>query len=105
MPCNLICQRFLRNIARWYGRTSTGARRWKGLKDSYDDRVYDFRVAKRVPSSTMAPLSEEYIRCGPCDIVLLKSKFEYCPCCGNNRLTKSHLSAGRAANNYLAKRY
>ena len=103
MPCNNICQRFLNNIARWYGRKSSGARRWKGSKDCYDDRVYDFRVAKRIPNNTLAPLAEEYFRCTPCDIVLLRSKYDYCPCCGNNRLTKSHRRSGR--DNYLAKRY
>jgi len=82
-----------------------GARRWKGLKQNYDDRVYDFRVAKNVPSSTKAPLSEEYMRCTTCDIVLLRSKFPNgCPCCGNkHNLSKSFVKGGR--DNYLAKRY
>lgn len=104
MPCNNICQRFLNNIARWYGRTSTGARSWKGSKDCYDDRVYDFRVANRIPNSTLAPLAEEYTRCTRCDIVLLRSKFPNgCPCCGNTRLSKSHRRSGR--DNYSTKRY
>jgi len=104
MPCNLICERFLKNIARWYGRTSTGARSWSGPKDkAYDDRVYDFRVAKRMPGGPH--LSEEYRRCSPCDIILLKSKFPNgCPCCGNKaNLTISYRKGGR--DNHLAKRY
>jgi hypothetical protein len=43
----------------------------------------------------MAPLSEEYFKCGLCDIVLLRSKFDYCPCCGNTNLTQSFVRGGR----------
>ncbi len=103
MPCNLICERFLKNITRWYGRTSTGARRWTGQKNSYDDRVYDFRAAKKIPNGG-PHLSEEYTRCTPCDIVLLRSKFPNgCPCCGSTNLSKSYRRSGR--DNYLTKRY
>lgn len=106
LRCNLICERFLKNIARFYGRTLTGARSWKGSKnDCYDDRVYDFRVAKNVPGSTKAPLAEEYSRCTPCNIVLLRSKFTSgCPCCGNTKLTRKTRRGGRESS-YNAVRY
>lgn len=95
--CKGICNRFLKNIARWRGRTITGARRWKGRKDEiYDDRVYDFRVMKKVSSHDHNRQPQDYTRCTKCEIVLLRAKFPNgCPCCGNTRLTKSFRRGGR----------
>ncbi len=85
MPCNLICERFLKNIARWYGRKASGARNWTGYKEIYDDRVYDMRVLLK-PGSLTDEEKKNYKRCGQCQIILF-SRFKKCPCCGNSRLS------------------
>jgi len=104
MACNLICERFLRNIVRWYGRTRTGARSWKGPKDNvYDDRVYDMRVL-RLPGSLTDEEKKNYRRCGVCQIII--SKFKKCPCCGNVQLSLLPYSPHKIADKKgVLKRY
>lgn len=100
--CHGICTRFLKNIARWYGRTSTGARRWHGSKVVYDDRVYDYRVMKNVGSGHFA---DDYRRCTKCDIVLMKDAYDSCPCCGNTQLSLRHRRGGRFQKPWRRKVY
>lgn len=99
--CVGICDRFLRNIKRFYGRLSTTeALRWKGSKTTYDDRVYDRRVMKGIGTGYYKP--EDYRRCTPCGIILLKTSYTSCPCCGNTKLT---LKVHRGGRNYNRSGY
>jgi len=105
MPCNLICERFLKNIAKWRGRTGTGARQWSGSKDKYDDRVYDMRVLKSPGSLTSQEEKRQYRRCGKCEIIL-KKPINQCPCCDNTQLSLLPYSLNKIADKKgVLKRY
>ena len=98
--CNLICERFLKNIKRTY----TG--KWGGRKTKMDPKVYDYRVVLHIHSGPH--LSEEYTKCSICNILLLRTYFdlmgERCPCCNSHFMTLSYKKGGRDQG-YGKKRY
>ncbi len=72
MPCNLICERFLKQIRKRYNKTY-----W---------RTYNRRV---VGSYQTVINNFKYIRCKKCEILLAEQVYGLkCPCCDSRLYSK-----------------